>query len=1344
MALSKRVWELEAMEAKYKELGELILSLRLKAGISQQSDLAALIKKSQQTVSRWELGVTRPAFKEMPLLAKVLNVDVDTLLNSAGYGVKVVVTPFDQPFPIDSLSPDSFERFCLYFLTALYASTGAAVHRVGTQGHTQDGLDIEVNFPDKSRLTFQCKRVDEFGPSKVKTAVAAHKRQAKKKHLVLSRIASPKARQALDGHIDWEIWDKEDMSKKIRQELSREQQVRLVDIFFPGQRLALLGETEYGPWQTVEEFFAPYEDTTGIFSHGWQLVGRAEEVQSVIDSLCNEIARVVFLTGAGGAGKSRVLKEAVENYAVKHPDVLVRFLAPNQEISARSLQELGEQAKLIVVDDAHDRLDLAPLFQYVAVPASNATLLLASRPYGLELLKSQAANFSLSGDKTSTTKVAPLTLVQAEQLSTQVLKKFGGPLKAAKDIARITLDCTLATVIASHVVAKEPKHLELIKNEDAFRSTLMGRFQQIIAGDLGNKSDADAVKRLFKVIALVQPFSPEDTSIAALVETLEGLNTPETNRLIRALSAGGVLFKRGGKYRLSPDMLADFIMESACVGDSGTSTGYAEKVFEAASIRQIKNLLVNLGKLDWRRSNGDPSNSPLLNEIWKRVQGSDSYIAAVTEVAYYQPGRALEFAEQLIRERRALKDLPRLIKHAGYDIDYLQRACECLWEIGKDDPRQLNQHPDHAIRILKELCAVETDKPLTYNEVVIDFAIGLMRRADSWTHVYTPLDILRGILATDGHSVHSSGPHMTVEPFLVNPHAVAVLRKRVIEAAMAVLSGEDIKKALLAADFLGDAVHYPVRGCSEDFRTEWTKQFVDVLQKLETVLLTTDIDALIFVKILQEISWHAKYADGETANIAHRIIALQPSTVEFRTTRAFLDGYGELFERDDHETWQRDVNAWMTQLIADLLSKYPVAPELWKFLEQQLEKISVNCSDKMHSAHALIARVIASSPSLAEEILEDANADKPLAVQFAGLALSKVFRDNHEKGIAHCQTFLKSSCIDLHAAIGRAYLWSEVLRKECSADDLKILGATLESKAPSVADSALMALQVAGPRDRRQITELAKRVDLTISKRLMDDVFGLFSSDEAIRELTDSDTEYFLNRLMEVPELDGHWIETFLAQLSKHRPNQTAKFFMKRVERAVETEDWHYRPCNHYPYGHVPLRFRESDEFPALLREIAHWMRSNEDDFFRHRAGELFDVMFSPFDTEMLRFLEEWIARSVESDIRVIAHILSLNARELIFNHTDIILMFLDRAKQYGNDVLTEATKVLYGAATSGMRSGTVGEPFPEDVKLKEHVDKSLEGLSRFAPAYTLFDWLRKYADSEIKQSFKQRELFED
>lgn len=101
-------------EAPYAELGALLSELRQKAGIAQQSQLAELIKTSQQTISRWEAGSSRPRARQVPLLARVLRTKAEELLIAAGYAPKTTVASFDKPFPVDGLSPESKRSWSIF------------------------------------------------------------------------------------------------------------------------------------------------------------------------------------------------------------------------------------------------------------------------------------------------------------------------------------------------------------------------------------------------------------------------------------------------------------------------------------------------------------------------------------------------------------------------------------------------------------------------------------------------------------------------------------------------------------------------------------------------------------------------------------------------------------------------------------------------------------------------------------------------------------------------------------------------------------------------------------------------------------------------------------------------------------------------------------------------------------------------------------------------------------------------------------------------------------------------------------------------------------------------------
>src|SRR6185503_852356 len=90
----------------YTKLGLLIETARKSAGFERQSDLANSIGASQQAVSRWEAGLSRPRERQIPALAAALKLGEAELRKTAGYGAtseslqKTVAASLDQDFPV--------------------------------------------------------------------------------------------------------------------------------------------------------------------------------------------------------------------------------------------------------------------------------------------------------------------------------------------------------------------------------------------------------------------------------------------------------------------------------------------------------------------------------------------------------------------------------------------------------------------------------------------------------------------------------------------------------------------------------------------------------------------------------------------------------------------------------------------------------------------------------------------------------------------------------------------------------------------------------------------------------------------------------------------------------------------------------------------------------------------------------------------------------------------------------------------------------------------------------------------------------------------------------------------
>src|SRR5882724_4880848 len=1350
------------LSAQYSNLGKLIGAARRRAAL-EQAELGRLLGASQQSISRWEAGLSRPRARQLAALAEAIGEGEATLRAAAGYGApaetlsNTVTVSHDQPFPVDALAPDSFERLIEDLVRALNPEA-REVRRAGKSGHDQEGLDILAVLPDGRRYSFQCKRVTRFGPADVRNVVRAHTQSADRKFLVLSRVASPQTAEALRAFPDWTLWDKDDIARLIRNELAPVDRGKLVDKYFPGQRYALLGQPDTGPWQTSEEFFAPFSGAHATFSHDWGLVGRERDVHAIVDVLCGRTNRIVLLLGPGGAGKSRMLKQVVSNIknsTGREPLIL----SPTESLSAQALEMLGNGPVTVFVDDAHDRTDLPALFSFAANPARDIRILLASRPYARARLRGQAGQFARGG-MIEEVELQPLSLTDTTKLAAEVLVRFGGAAEFAEPIARATRDCPLVTVVASRIAVQENLPLALAQNAAAFRDTILGKFAKIITGELAPAGEQKNFTEILKLISLVQPFSIEDAAFRTLATAVTGLASDTVSATLRKLIDGGVVFRRGAQYRLMPDLLGDYIIEQTCIGADERLDSFANQVFAEAAPPLLGHVLVNLGRLDWRRTGGDPTKSHLLAHLWRalKVTGDyhDSALEAAASAAFYQPRQALDFVTRQWRGGIRHDQLVKIVRHAAYSLDDVTDACGLLWEMGRNDDRELGRFPHHALRALKELCEVEPDKPIAFNEKIVNFGLGLLDRTDAFNTVFSPFDFLKGILSGEGHTTTCDDRTITFKPFTVNYDAVRSPRDRVIDRAIGLLSSPSLRAVGQAAAFLEDALRYPMpifgMSIADAVITQYTAEFRNTIARLCKLVQSGVADPIVSVAIAHAVSWHVNYAGRETAVIARKLFAALPKSLEFRLSGALSDGFGQIFlGRMDANTWQSRLNAWMAALVKDVSTAYPKAAALRAALERALARVTEAGLAKGNSSHVLIHEILRARIDLARLIVEDAtNAPDSRLCVYLDAALLQVLHLDPEEGRRWARRFLDSGDVAFQRAVGRAYSRPLLQAGMLAAADAEIIKRVLSSSEPQVVQSGLGVLGTLAQNGWRVAFDLLRHANLKLDGRIADEAFMMFFGlhQDIFSALEEDDVRYLLAELKPLPELNGYWIETLLSHLSLYFPELTSEFFLARVDQATASGEAlsRMRPINYGPWVHVPLRFKESPRYAAVLEAVWQWMTARDlgDWRFEHHASALFEGMFLPVDEAILAFLDTKITTADKRNLGWIASVLSHADSNFVFHHHNMVVTFLEACERAGEPVRRKAIAALYRSAISGVRGGRPGEPFPRDIECREASLALLSRLPRLSPAHELYDMLRAHSEDGIARARQEAEFFDD
>ncbi|HEY9740206.1 MAG TPA: restriction endonuclease [Coleofasciculaceae cyanobacterium] len=186
------------------------------------------------------------------------------------------VTPRPNQLPLNDPNWrwDLFEAFCLDLISQFAEVKDC--HRYGRQGDFQRGIDIFADLDNGERWVFQCKRYKRYTPGQTQKAIQEATYRANQYILLLSCEATSKVRDEVDKYPNWDVWDVEDISLKVRN-LPLDVARRLVqDRFSSEWRKAFLGLAGLTTFVSSTNFFRELLNPDNRFNHTWSLVGRTE------------------------------------------------------------------------------------------------------------------------------------------------------------------------------------------------------------------------------------------------------------------------------------------------------------------------------------------------------------------------------------------------------------------------------------------------------------------------------------------------------------------------------------------------------------------------------------------------------------------------------------------------------------------------------------------------------------------------------------------------------------------------------------------------------------------------------------------------------------------------------------------------------------------------------------------------------------------------------------------------------------------------------------------------------------------------------------------------------------
>ncbi|WP_165350471.1 helix-turn-helix domain-containing protein [Xylanimonas protaetiae] len=1336
----------------YADLGRLIRDRREATGLDQRA-LAAQLGVGQQAVSGWERGQSRPRRAMLAEIARILVVEEDALVDAGEYpptasGVRPAVRPLTRALPLEELSEERFEDFLAEVMSRLFPDGHAS--RFGGRGHKQHGIDILVAAGGQNLATGQCKRHREFGPAAVRHAIAEVTITAPKNYLFLSRpIATPAARSEVGNHANWEIWDGEDISRYVRN-LPREQALRLVDTYFPGHRESFLGIPSPGPWLSPEDHFDATPTT--IFNHEWTLAGRRRQLDELVAAAYQADATIAFVVGAGGLGKTRLLKSLADAAPAASE---VRILPGDATVTASDLELLPQGGNLtVVVDDAHEVTDLTGIVAGIWRRNRSAKVVLACRPYGLRAIREGLAQHSLLPTAYTEIVLTDLEFEDATALAREALAGTA-PEAVARRLAGLTADSPLVTVVGGVLIRQGQLEPGALEQDPNVRFHIMRGFSDALVKD-PLAYDPPTRRAVLDALAALQPFRTNEESARESLSRIVGKPYDELHKHLRSLENAGILRRRGESLRIVPDLLGDVILtEAAFDEDNPLGTGYLARIEPLVAGVSAEHLFVNVSRVDWQvRSNRENAPS-MAGSLWAafraRVEAADivdrrTLAEAMAKVAYFQPERTLEVTRWLIDNptdrldsehamwdgymaddyNSVLQALPPALRFAAMNAETLPEALKQLWELAQGDERPTNQHPEHPLRILGQLAEFGVTKPIEFNDQIVDIASTWF--ADGQR--LSPFEVLTPMLATEGHEAGFRGHTITFQPYSVNPDSVMRVRQRVIDLAFQELESFDLRRSGAAAKALKTALQYPTglfgRTVSADERDRWTPGFVETIDRLGAAVAAGRLDPAVVVSVRDALHWHENYGDGPAHDAAQRVVVALPIDSESLLALTVHDGWGSLIRDrgDDFEAMEAKRLA-LLQAVVDSLTDVADA-EVVELLVSRLRADREVHGSSEGDPGPLVAGLIDARPSLAHTMLEvlrsapgQHDLDPVLPVVLSTLAA-------HEPAaaIGEIRDLLGSASEDRRRAAAHAIGWNRGLR-ELHPGELDLLLELAADPDVVVRRSVARAAQLLAPRRTAEATRLLAAIRFGDSPSVANDIFMCFRANFGISwaNFSDADIERIRDDLITVPEIGGYSLASALATRSATDPAWVVRLLQERVEHAESLGSVRHYDALPYSWD-AHLRVRETRDFLPSLTGILAWIADGLDSWLRRQLGaDLFAAVASGYDTQVTEILGSALASGAESMTRAVSAVLGEAPRTFIWDQPDFVRAALHAANRLGDDALRDMSGALWGATISGGRTGTPGEPFPETV---EQRDRSRE-IARDLPAGSLEN--RFYAD---------------
>ncbi|MDC3956791.1 hypothetical protein KEG38_23220 [Polyangium jinanense] len=1091
--------------------------------------------------------------------------------------------------------------------------------------------------------------------------------------------------------------------------------------------------------------------------------GRAEILAALVDfASARGPARVAVLPGRSGSGKTSLLSALADALAAQRVGTMLRFAT--DITSAPTPTRLPPGPCLIVIDDAGRKAAPAMLLP-MAIDRRDVRFVLTTRPAGLPRLSALLAQVGLSSDLVRILpELGALSPSEAEAAAQHVLGDAPGEFAAA--LAKHAEGHPFVIALAGRLVREEAIHPVLL-GKGELAACALDRGHELL---LLRSSAAGDPKLLAGVLALVALLAPVRTSDERFLQgagDLLGCRRRDLVSALRALEAAGVVDRGPHGARVVPGALSDHALYRALVGPltAGSLAGSLDDRVRALEERfgahAIVPLIRNAGELDGPSlpsGASDEITTALFRHVRAGIDAASAadrcrLLAGLRELSSDHPAAMLDLAAAVLRSPAqteaargpsalfsavsVLYELPAILRRVGLHLAHLPRAADLLWELGRDDLRLQSPHPDHPMRVLRELASRSSARPAGVHESLLDAVDRWLVADDAHDHKHSPLDVIDTFLS---EGAAFAGP---------SDERRRALRKQALAALSGCAQSPKRRAALSGVNGLERVLSDGSGGSSLGERMEpgWRdEERLEILAMLGAAASNSG-DPLVHFAVADALRRAARRASSpDVRAAAETALGNVPTSTERRLYEALtqrspaqrglidmppseIPGSGEI----DRGTERRSADACRA-VVDEMLAEGRAPAQTAEGLGAALEALAL--AGKSGSPRLLLHVLSRKHPAAAVTICEAVMGapESPLGPHVASL-LHALREASPERAEALVGSIVGGGNATLCASLAQVFhRWVE----KPLPGDREALRHLLGHRDGFVRRAALGALRTLAKSSPRDAVELAVGVDLSEGPEVAEALFGALDAGGLFSEgaLSEEEIILFLTRLGAARSLDGHSTMRFLHHAGKRMPEDVTGLFIERIARAasgIVAGAEEYEPLPPEGLSAILTGLARSPEWLPLLRRVRHLARARIG-WVRFHAARLFHDASRSFALPTVEVLSEWVQDGGESELEAISALLEEAPPTFLFAHLELVATLLRRAHTTGEGCFERVRSALFSVVTGQARPRSGARAERSETLLRSQAREAAARLPPKSPEQKFFESVAKHAEALLAE----------